>query len=70
MSRNINVNPDHYKTAGRERQGEDVVQELEKQEYSVAHESRARRGPKLATRVQDGASVARPRRRAGKARKK
>jgi hypothetical protein len=30
MSKNINVNPDHYKTAGRERQGEDVVPELEK----------------------------------------
>jgi hypothetical protein len=26
MSKNINVNPDHYKVAGRERQGEDVVQ--------------------------------------------
>ena len=25
MSKNINVNPDHYKVAGRERPGEDVV---------------------------------------------
>lgn len=24
MSKNINVNPDHYKVGGRERQGEDV----------------------------------------------
>jgi hypothetical protein len=32
MSKNINVNPDHYKVAGRERQGEDVVHELEKRE--------------------------------------
>jgi hypothetical protein len=31
MSRNINVNPGQYKTAGRERQGEDVVHKLEKQ---------------------------------------
>jgi len=30
MSKNINVNPDHYKVAGRERQGEDVVHEVEK----------------------------------------
>lgn len=27
-----NVNPDHYKTAGRERQGEDIVQEIHKAE--------------------------------------
>jgi hypothetical protein len=32
MSKNINVNPDHYKVAGRERQGEDVVHELEKRQ--------------------------------------
>ena len=25
MSKNINVNPDHYKVAGRERQGEGIV---------------------------------------------
>jgi hypothetical protein len=36
MSKRINVNPDHYKTAGRERQGEDVVVELEKQKLSRA----------------------------------
>lgn len=32
MSKRINVNPDHYKVAGRERQGEDVVHPLEKRE--------------------------------------
>jgi hypothetical protein len=32
MSKNINVNPDHYKVAGRGRQGEDVVHEVEKRE--------------------------------------
>lgn len=26
MTKNINVNPDHYKVGGRERQGEDVLQ--------------------------------------------
>jgi hypothetical protein len=29
-----NVNPDHYKVAGRERQGEDIVQEVHKQNYA------------------------------------
>ena len=31
-----NVNPDHYKTAGRERQGEDIVQEIHKQNLTQA----------------------------------
>jgi hypothetical protein len=30
MSKNNNVNPGQYKVAGRERQGEDVVPQLEK----------------------------------------
>ena len=30
MSKRINVNPDHYKVAGRERQGENVVHSVEK----------------------------------------
>ena len=30
MSKHINVNPDHYKVAGRERQGENVVHSVEK----------------------------------------
>jgi hypothetical protein len=32
MSKNINVNPNHYKVAGRERQGENVLHEVEKRE--------------------------------------
>ncbi len=36
MSNKINVNPDHYKTAGRERPGQDVVQEIQKQKYTEA----------------------------------
>lgn len=35
MSKN-NVNPDHYKTAGRERPGQDVVQDIQKQKYTEA----------------------------------
>jgi hypothetical protein len=38
MSSKINVNPDHYKTAGRERQGEDIVHERQKQTMSKARE--------------------------------
>jgi hypothetical protein len=30
MSKNINVNPGQYKVRGRERQGEDIVPEVEK----------------------------------------
>ncbi|MGH9159245.1 MAG: hypothetical protein ACRD2X_04585 [Vicinamibacteraceae bacterium] len=43
MSKRINVNPDHYKVAGRERQGEDVVHQIEKQE--IARRRREERGP-------------------------
>lgn len=35
MSRHINVNPGHYKVAGRERQGEDIIQEEQKQAYAT-----------------------------------
>lgn len=31
-----NVNPNYYKTRGRERQGEDIVQEVHKQQYAQA----------------------------------
>jgi hypothetical protein len=41
MSKNNNVNPGQYKTKGRERQGEDIVQEREKMTASVTeHEVR------------------------------
>jgi hypothetical protein len=33
MGKKSNVNPDHYKTAGRERQGQAVLQELERQKF-------------------------------------
>lgn len=44
MSGKSNVNPNHYKVAGRERQGEDVVHEREKQEAALEAAAR-RRGP-------------------------
>jgi hypothetical protein len=45
MSKRINVNPDHYKTAGRERQGEDVVTDLEKQKLTRSKPPRRKRRP-------------------------
>ena len=34
MSKKNNVNPDHYKTAGRERPGEDIVHDAYKRWYT------------------------------------
>jgi hypothetical protein len=34
MSKQNNVNPDYYKLAGRERQGEGIVQDLQKQTFA------------------------------------
>jgi hypothetical protein len=41
MSSKNNVNPDHYKTRGSLRQGEDVLQDEQKKEYS---QSRSNKG--------------------------
>jgi hypothetical protein len=41
MSKNNNVNPGQYTDAGRERQGEDIVQDREKMKDGLArHEER------------------------------
>ncbi|HEY0594022.1 MAG TPA: hypothetical protein VGF40_19785 [Thermoanaerobaculia bacterium] len=37
MSKRINVNPDHYKVAGRERPGEDIVATEHKQKFGNVH---------------------------------
>jgi len=39
MSRNINVNPAHYKVAGRERQGEAILQDAQKQAFAKQREN-------------------------------
>jgi hypothetical protein len=39
MSKNNNVNPGQYKVAGRERQGEDVVPEIEKAKYTKTRDA-------------------------------
>jgi hypothetical protein len=51
MSKRINVNPGHYKTAGRERQGEEVVSELEKQRLAASRVRRRTRRSKPRTSV-------------------
>jgi hypothetical protein len=45
MSKKNNVNPDHYKTRGRERQGEDIVQEVHKQQYAQAQKKGNQKEP-------------------------
>jgi hypothetical protein len=39
MSKKNNVNPDHYKTAGRERQGEHIVHDVYKRRYAQSRSS-------------------------------
>jgi hypothetical protein len=34
MSKNINVNPDHYKTKGRDPQGQEVVHDLQRERFT------------------------------------
>jgi hypothetical protein len=43
MSKHINVNPDHYKVAGRERQGENVIHEVERREAKRLRQGDRRR---------------------------
>ena len=42
MSKNINVNPDHYKVAGREHPGEGIHYEQNKRELAMEEKSIAR----------------------------
>lgn len=67
MGKKSNVNPDHYKTAGRERQGEDIAQEQHRQEYAQAKaaQRKASRG-KAAPKLIPGSA---PTAKAGKAKK-
>lgn len=45
-----NVNPDHFKTAGRETQGKDVVHEVQRQQYGEAKAREKRNQPRTAER--------------------
>ncbi len=51
MGKKVNVNPDHYKTAGRERQGDDIVQEIHRQKFAQ-EKAAARTTAKKAARKQ------------------
>ena len=44
MSKNNNVNPGQYTDAGRERQGEDIVQEREKMKEAVNEANERQQG--------------------------
>ena len=61
MSRRINVNPDHYKVAGRERQGENVVHEVERREANRLrrNDRRGYGGPSAPRRARVQVSVRR-----------
>jgi hypothetical protein len=45
MSKHINVNPDHYKVGGRERQGENVIHEVERREAKRVRRGERHRQP-------------------------
>ncbi|HZS06433.1 MAG TPA: hypothetical protein VFD58_16460 [Blastocatellia bacterium] len=47
MSNKNNVNPDHYKVAGRDRPGEDILHEQNKQQYSQAKAGSGAGAPNL-----------------------
>jgi hypothetical protein len=50
MSKNINVNPDHYKVAGRERPGEDVNHQQNKRELAMQEKALGRQRQKAGKR--------------------
>lgn len=49
MSKKNNVNPNHYKVAGRDRQGEDILQEVNKQQYAQAQAKNNQKGSPFPT---------------------
>jgi hypothetical protein len=59
MSSKNNVNPDHYKVAGRDRQGETVVHEQERQSMARGESRRARqkKSPPASGRTRPPAST-------------
>jgi hypothetical protein len=53
MSKKNNVNPDHYKTAGRERPGEDIVHDVYKRWYTQSRSASGARPPNLISKARD-----------------
>jgi hypothetical protein len=54
MSKRNNVNPDHYKVAGRERPGRDIVPEAERQALRRAGERARSRTPRIPNQERAG----------------
>ncbi|MGH9457500.1 MAG: hypothetical protein ACRD2J_07675 [Thermoanaerobaculia bacterium] len=52
MSKNINVNPDHYKVAGRERQGEGIVTKENKRRFTKVQDELSRRSQQRSESLQ------------------
>ena len=57
MAKKSNVNPDHYKTAGREPQGQDAVHKVQKQDFT---EAKAQQKKRSAQKRKKPGSSARP----------
>ena len=51
MSKDNNVNPGHYKTAGREPQGQGVAHEVQRQEFAEIKAKEKRRKPRVAAQA-------------------
>jgi hypothetical protein len=51
MSKKSNVHPDHYKTAGRSRPGEDIIQAIETQEYVQSQQDIIMHAPAAAPKL-------------------
>ena len=60
MSKKSNVNPDHYKTAGRGRQGEDIVQEIQTQQYAQSRQDATVHTPDAASKGTTKGKATRP----------
>jgi hypothetical protein len=54
VSKNINVNPGQYKVAGRERQGENLVQERERRRLREAEAAQVERAARTRPRRSRG----------------
>lgn len=53
MSKKNNVNPDHYKTAGRERQGEDIIHDVYKRWYTQSRSAAGARAANFTSGARD-----------------
>jgi hypothetical protein len=57
MSKKNNVNPDYYKTAGRERQGEDIVHDAYKRWYAQSRSAAGAHARNFIPGARDGGHI-------------